>query len=62
MGTFPAYQHEIEGFEPCRHGQGNHAVRDDVVLQDESLILGLQYYQVAELVENSLTYAIWFLS
>jgi hypothetical protein len=62
MGTFPAYQHEIEGFEPCRPGQGNHAVRDDIVLQDESLILGLQYYQVAELVENSLTYAIWFLS
>jgi hypothetical protein len=26
------YQREIEGFEPCYRGQGNHAVRDDVVL------------------------------
>ena len=51
----------MEGFEPCCRGEGNHVVRDDVVLQDEGLILGLQYYQVAELVENSMTYAIWFL-
>ena len=34
-------------------------VRDDVLLQDEDLILGFQYYQVAELVENSMTYAVW---
>ena len=38
MGTFSAYQHEIEGFEPCRPGQGNHAVRDDIVLQDERFL------------------------
>ena len=33
-------------------------VRDDVVLQDESRIFGFQYYQVAELVDNSMMYAI----
>ena len=59
IGGFPASRREIEGFEPCRRGQGNHVVRDDVVLQDESFILGFEYYQVAELVENSLTYAVW---
>ena len=59
IGDFPAYQSEIEGFEPCRRGQGNHLVRDDVVLQDEGFILGFQCYQVAGLVDNSMTYAIW---
>ena len=59
IGGFPASRREIEGFEPCRRGQGNHVVSDGAVLHDEGLISGLQYYQVAELVENSMTYAIW---
>jgi hypothetical protein len=58
-GDYPAYQSEIENFEPCHCNGGNHLVRDDVVLQDEGLILGLQRNEVTGLVENNMTCAIW---